>query len=101
MSTKRPPYIVAAANKLPTGVILVGARHWDTVMRDQMKAIYGDDWADSEAEHGVTHSDIEQGFIDQYGRFHSRQAALAIVKANGQPLRNPDAGVELYSEDLY
>lgn len=93
------PVIVAAANRLPTGVLLVGARHWDTVMRAQFKAMYGDDAFTSGKV--FTHSEIEQGFIDQFGQFYNRKHAMDCVMVTGQKLRNPLATFELYSEDLY
>lgn len=90
--------IICAANKLPNGVLLVGPRHWDTTMRKQYKEMYGDNFTK------WSHGEIEQGFIDQFGNFHTRKEALEIVL--GDPvfrnhMRNPNAVYELYSEDLY
>lgn len=45
----------------------------------------------------------EEGFIDQYGTFYSREAAWTLVMANGQPLKRDEVYGEgaLYSEHLY
>lgn len=88
--------IVCAANKLGETVVC-SARHFDRRMHaaiDELKAL-GDErsWAQS-----------EQGFIDQFGEFHDRKAALVIADAAGQlnvfrPKTSPKD--ELFSEDLY
>lgn len=43
----------------------------------------------------------EQGFVTNRGQFLGRVGALAMVRDNKQPLRNPDAHTQLYSEDLW
>ena len=84
--------IVTAANKLSdTGVILVGARHWDILMRAQFDALAMDKPSPDK---------IEQGFIDQYGQFLSRADAYFIAHNTGQILIGEDWG-ELYSENLH
>lgn len=86
--------IVCAAIK--TGdVILCGHRHFDMVMISQIEAI------------GLTAQDLAgniQGFIDNKGKFLTRQQAMDIVKKNGQPFdaeRNGGNGKKLFSEGLY
>ena len=90
---KKPQQIVVcAANKLPSGVILCGARHWDKIMRAQCDAI------------GEKGGREKQGFIDQFGEFLTREEAMEIVKENGQPFnmeRNGSGDVVLFSEGLY
>lgn len=89
--------IVAAANKLDgTSLILVGARHWDDIMREQYYAAF----PHSRKPHSALWI---QGFIDQFGDFINREEALAIAKASGQPLNMERNGStkELYSEGLY
>ena len=49
--------IVCAANKFPDGTIILGARHWDPLMRATFKKLYAD-----RHEAGLE----QQGFIDQY-----------------------------------
>lgn len=83
--------IVCAANKLPSGVILCGARHWDSVMCAQADAM------------GVTGGDEEQGFINQFGEFKTRDEAMEVVRKNGQPFDIDRNGGDrhLFSEGLY
>ena len=88
---KNPAVIVCAACK-KGDVILAGARHFDMVMNSQLRAI------NKELRH---FANAEQGFIDQYGTFYTREEALKIVKESGRPMRNPKAEKILFSEDLY
>lgn len=84
--------IICAANKLPNGVMLVGARHWDTIMRAQFRAMGGTN---------APHSEIQQGFIDQRGNFYTRNQALKLCIKNGQIEKGKFSDTELFSEDLY
>lgn len=84
-----PRYVVCAANRIGD-VILCGARHWDKVMHAQADAMNLDD------------RKAEQGFIDQFGAFMTRDEALEVVRTNGQQLARPiDTYDTLYSENLY
>ena len=92
-----PPRIVCAANRLDETIVL-GARHFDSRMHAtirELKAL-GDvrKWGRS-----------EQGFIDQFGNFHNREAALIIATDAGQLEGRTKTGSknskELFSEDLY
>lgn len=86
------PHIVCAACKLDD-LIICGPRHWDATMVKQLDALG--------LEHG---HDFEQGFVDQHGKFYTREYAMAVVKANGQPFnkaRNGGGDACLYSEGLY
>ena len=89
-----PQYIVCAANRIKTKkgiVILTGARHWDSIMRRQ-------------ADHlGIKGGNEEQGFIDQFGTFLTREEAMEIVKKNGQKFdKESNRGDKsLCSEGLY
>ena len=86
--------VVTAANKLgDTGILLVGARHWDSVMRAQWKVLK------NTVE--VEQKDIEQGFIDQYGQFLSRKEAFIVANENGQKLIGENWHNELFSENLH
>jgi hypothetical protein len=98
-----PQRIVCAANQHKDGAIIVGIRHFDEVMRatiDLRKQINPDeDW------HGC-----DQGFIDQFNNFISREDAWLIAcKANqiyrfcgGQTKEDfGKTGIKLYSENLY
>jgi len=84
--------VVCAALRRTDGLRVCGARHFDDVMRDQVKLNGGTvDWI------GAT-----QGFIDQRGVFMTREEALEVAKAAGQ-IRRRCGGDEkrLYSENLY
>ena len=86
-----PSRIVCAAIKCGE-VLLIGARHYDSHMRDQ------------KTRYNLTTKpkDEVQGFIDQHGNFYNRREAWIIAEYNKQILRHIDGneGV-LYSENLY
>ncbi len=96
--------VVCAANRVVYYVegfsrhaIALGARHFDPLMRDQIEshwlAMRGsrDQWRAS-----------EQGFIDQWGTFMTREEALVVALAAGQRIyRCGGDEKRLYSESLY
>lgn len=85
------PRIVAAACIID-GTIFVGARHFDPVMRAQIKRA------------GLDPLSAEQGFIDQWGRYYTREEAMDVALVSGQPFdaeRNSGNGEMLFSEGLY
>jgi hypothetical protein len=93
---KKPQEIVVCAACRVYGVVFCGARHWDKVMGKQLDAM------SSEYRETMPRNE-EQGFINQFGEFLTREEAMRIVKENGQPFdkdRNGD-DKELYSEGLY
>ncbi len=85
--------VVCAAIRSSQGKIIAGARHYDSVMRplafpnDERKG----EWIN-----------CEQGFIDQFGVFMSREEAWTIAEAANQ-IKNIKAATVgcLFSEDLY
>lgn len=83
--------IVCAANRLPNGVILCGARHWDDIMCEQAVAM------------GVSDEDVEQGFINQFGEFRTRSEAMQVVLKSGQSfdIERNKGNLYLFSEGLY
>jgi len=84
--------VVCAAIRNSEGKIICGARHYDGIMHSQIIAD-GGNWITA-----------DQGFIDQFGTYLTRQEAYLIAKENGQIIRdheNADHGQELYSENLY
>lgn len=92
--------IVCAANRdIATGDIILGARHWDMRMREAYA-----DWMIANDFAKGSHF-REQGFIDQFGQFHTRTEAWKIAVKADQILRRvggDDAdGGTLYSENLY
>jgi hypothetical protein len=93
MSGETKLHIVCAACRVGD-IIFAGARHYDTVMQTQMKAVYGDPETNE-------YPKMEQGFIDNTGKFRSRAVALLICHDYGQPLLNDKQTGHLFSEDLY
>jgi hypothetical protein len=92
---EKPQQVVVCAACRCGDVIVAGARHFDRVMLSQID-IYpeeirpmGDDW--------------EQGFIDQFGAFLTREEAMEVVKKSGQPFDAERNGPLhcLFSEGLY
>lgn len=98
-----PPVIVCAANQYGD-YILTGARHWDRIMRMTTTAIgrgefsAGWKWLLSQGKEC-------QGFIDQFGRFYTREEAELVARQNDQIDMNQHGGrlseTALHSEDLY
>ncbi len=82
--------IVCAATRLPSGLILCGARHCDSLMRRQMQHAR------------ETYNPTEEGFVDQFGEFLTREAAWEVASMAGQIIRLVD-GIQgrLWSENLY
>lgn len=82
--------VVCSATYLKSGRIIVGVRHFDRFMRNTIKDL-GEDTIDA-----------EQGFVDQYGNFLTREEAWEVASRAGQIIRRVggDEG-KLYSENLY
>lgn len=75
MERSTKPWIVCAANRhRESGLIVCGARYFDPIMRAQMKAMQGFPYWNN----------CEQGFIDQWGKFYTREEAYKLARANGQ-----------------
>lgn len=99
----KPRVVVCAANRSRvSGKVIAGARHWDSIMRQQVE------WLDPEKHNGRRMPDewagAEQGFIDQYGQWMTREEAWKVAESANQIKHpNPD-GLDigtLYSENLY
>lgn len=77
--------VVCAALRSKThGNIVCGPRHWDALCRGTSK----DGW--------------EQGFVDQFCKYMTREEALHVALANGQIIRRCGGDdQELFSENLY
>lgn len=86
--------VVCAACRFPDGIIVLGARHWDPLMSASYRAFA--------SAHDLERKEEEQGFIDQYRVFMSREEAWEVANAAGQIIRRVggDEGC-LYSENLY
>ena len=84
------PRIVCAAIRNSLGEIIIGVRHFDGSMCEQIKK-NPDKWI-------VT----DQGFIDQFSNFHTREEAWKIAIEADQIIRRcPGDEGKLYSENLY
>lgn len=85
--------VVCAANRYEGKRIVLGARHWDSFMRETC------------AVRGFIGTSEEQGFIDQMGNFLSRTEAWKVAEAAKQIVRRVGGdtkdGGTLYSENLY
>lgn len=91
--------VVCAANKLPGEILLIGARHWDQHMVRQLKIL-------KSAGYEFYVGSEEQGFIDQFDNFLTREEAWKIAKRQNQIIRICSDPIEtengmLFSENLY
>lgn len=84
--------VVCAAIRDKLGRIVTGARHFDAVMIEQIRRTVPDQDAFRTAE---------QGFIDQFGNFLTREAAMTVATKWGQIIRDDEGRQSLYSENLY
>lgn len=87
------PKIVCAACRTSHHMIL-GPRHFDAVMQKTILRYFS----------FMDPHKMDQGFIDQWGRFYTRKEAMKAVKASGQPFdleRNGGQDVELFSAGIY
>lgn len=85
-------WIVCAATLMKDGAIVTGIRHYSPEMRAIMKKAYG------EGYHLLV---AQQGFVDNFGKFLSREDAWIIAEKNGQIQYQVSSPSELYSENLY
>ena len=83
--------VVCAACRDTDGLIVAGARHFDGIMHAQIAAM-----GKSDSFRGA-----EQGFIDQFGLFLTREEAYKVAEEKGQLLNKPTIPGTLFSEDLY
>jgi hypothetical protein len=74
------------------GLIVTGIRHYSPEMRLVLKRIYGNDYK---------YKVKEQGFVDQYGEFLTREVAWVIAEREGQIREQVSTPGTLYSENLY
>jgi hypothetical protein len=82
--------VVCAAIRDAAGKIICGPRHFDLIMNRTLLSFmdYVTPW--------------EQGFVDQFGNFLTREQAWIVAERNGQIIRRVGGdGVKLYSENLY
>ena len=91
--------VVCAAIRSADGHVLLGIRHYSMDMHAQIAAR-------RDGEKFKHRNDEDQGFVDQWGNFMSREVAYQVAQRAGQIWR-PQAcgeglnGPKLYSEGLY
>lgn len=83
--------VVCAAIRYDDGTIIVGPRHFDVTMHDQILA------------RGLRETDMDlvQGFIDQHGVFMNRKEAYTVAVNANQLIRTVFQPDTLFSENLY
>ena len=92
-TTTRQRLVVCAANKYGNH-LFIGVRHFCPIMCTSM--------AKSNINHLREKFGEEQGFIDQYGVFMTREEAWLVAEAAGQiRYRCGGDGDKLFSENLY
>jgi len=92
---EKPQQIIVCAAIRFGSLVLCGARHWDSAMISQVEEIGFRVVRDL--------GDEEQGFINQFSEFLTREEAMQVVKESGQPFnieRNRGDSC-LFSEGLY
>ena len=92
-----PQRIVCAANRHPSGELILGIRHWDNIMR---KSLTLQPRLGAQSPHLY-----DQGFVDQQGNFLTRTEAWQVAQAASQIIRRVGGDTAncgtLYSENLY
>ncbi len=87
--------VVCAAIRAADGSVLLGIRHYSRDMHEQIAA--RNDGAKFKHRH-----DEDQGFVDQFGEYMSRQIAWRVADEAGQIIKRVGGdGNALYSENLY
>lgn len=85
------PRIVCSAIRNSVGDVIIGIRHYDAEMCEQIKQYPPGKWIVN-----------EQGFIDQFHNFHTREEAWKIANEADQIIRRcPGDEGKLFSENLY
>lgn len=93
MSDTTQRRVVCAALRNADGLVICGPRHYDKVMRQQIQCSTSVRWKNG---------DVEQGFVDQFGAFMTREQALAVAVMADQIVRRCGGDDhELFSENLY
>lgn len=99
MTDRTQRRVVCAAIRAADGTLLLGVRHYSSDMREQI-------YRRLDGEKFARRHDEDQGFVDQWGRWLSREEAYQVALAAGQ-IVYPEAcgmgldGPKLYSEGLY
>ena len=92
MGRKQTRIVCAAARHRDTKETICSPRHGDKLMTAQM--------VNHNLGKGHWEGRHERGFVDQFGRFHTRTKAKKIAEEAGQLLQPTKTSV-LYPEDIY
>jgi hypothetical protein len=95
-----PLIIVSAANRYKD-IIVMGPRHYSNLMHTAIEALGGINLLMEYSNANSEESEYEQGFVDQYNTFHTREEAFILATAAGQ-IRYPENchNGRLYSEGI-
>lgn len=85
--------VVCAAIRTEGGEIILGARHYDALMRRTYAMALPPSYTGFKT--------AKQGFIDQWCKFMDREEAWKVAEAAGQIIRDCGTVGTLYSENLY
>lgn len=91
--------VVCSAIRAADGTLLLGIRHYSRDMHEQIAKR-------KDGEKFKHRLDEDQGFVDQWGKFMTREEAYRIAELSGQIIRPGHCGeglngLKLYSEGLY
>jgi hypothetical protein len=91
--------VVCAAIRAADGEVLIGVRHYSRDMHRQIEQRI-------DGAKFINRLDEDQGFVDQYGVFMTREEAYKVANEQGQIFAyhacgNGLEGRKLYSEGLY
>lgn len=86
--------VVCAAIRAEDGSIMVGVRHYSADMHAQILSR-------SDGEKFAHRSDDDQGFVDQFGDYLTREEAWIVANDAGQIVRDVGRHGKLFSENLY
>lgn len=89
----KPKQVVVCAANRYDDMVICGARHYDKAMRSVLTKFPD-----------LNKIDCEQGFIDQFGDFLTREEAMIVARESGQKINLKGCGGSstiLFSEGLY
>lgn len=89
--------VCSAIRNNTTGAVILGVRHYDKFMHESIKSL-----PLTKRKEWYTDANIEQGFVDNYYTFLTREEALAVALVADQRLSRCGGDDHiLYSENLY
>lgn len=95
--------IVSAANRYGD-IIIPANRHHSALMDTLINRILGsgdEEIAEEVMKAYISSGDFDDGFIDNYGEFWTREQAMIIASVSNQLIRVTGGTQKLFSEDIY